>query len=81
MKNACESQNDNGQFQEKCDVVLPTLEVWRLGFDCKCFLDMSGRQWKACCALKRALGMKSVFNFLPKICNLVLPFLSSFRVC
>ena len=66
MKNACESQNDNGQFQEKGDVVLPTLEVWRLGFDCKSFLGVSAMLWNTFEALKHLLTRFSVFNILSK---------------
>ena len=40
MNNAWKLKHDYGKVQEKCDVVLPILEVWRSGFDCKCFLDV-----------------------------------------
>ena len=79
MNNAWKLKHDYGKVQEKCDVVLPILEVWRFGFDCKCFLAMSGMCWNAFEALNCALGTKSVSRFLAKNCKLVIGFLSFFR--
>ena len=64
MKNACKLKHDNEQVQEKCDVVLPLLWVWRPGFDCNRFLDVLAIYWNAFGALNCALGMKTVSNFL-----------------
>ena len=64
MNNAWNLKHDYEKVQGKCDVVLPIMEVWRLGFDCKCFLDGPAMFWNTFQALKRLVIRFSVFNIL-----------------
>ena len=69
MENACKFKYECEKFHEQGDVILPLLDVWRLGFDCKSFLDVLASLWNAFEALKPALCMKTVSHFLSKKCK------------
>ena len=64
MKHAYKSKYDYESFHEQGYGVLPFLCAWKLGFNCKRLLDVSGVYWNRYLALKHLVSMKIVLAFL-----------------
>ena len=80
MKDAQKLKHDYAYFHEKCDMVLPFLDVRSYDFDSGRFLEASGVQWNYCFALKPAENRKTVLKNFSKNSKFVYGLSAAFRV-